>query len=121
DDYFMLRPISLAEFPQYHKGDIRDIKVRNGYDRMIMKSADVLERNNLGTKHFDIHTPHRLLKPWVEAAYRRFRTELPMGCLTTILNTAGVEGEYRKDVKLQGKDLSWLKENRGSELMFSVF
>src|SRR5690606_13335752 len=31
DDYFMLRPFSIAEFPQFHKGEIKAIPVRNGY------------------------------------------------------------------------------------------
>jgi len=121
DDYFFLRPFSLTNFPQYHKGDIRGVTVRNGYDRMMMHTADALERDGFTAWHYDIHTPHRLLKPWVEAAYKHFYNDLPMGALSTVLNHAGVEGEYKRDTKIQGKELGWLKENRGKELMFSVF
>lgn len=134
DDYFFLRPFSLKEFPYYHKGDIRtfdwgkkaDDKIRSVYDRMVKTTADRLSRDGYGTFHYDIHTPHRLLKRWVVAAYDHYKHELPrtergMACLTTILNHASVAGTYKKDTKLHGNDLAWLKKNRDKELMFSIF
>jgi hypothetical protein len=134
DDYFFLQPFSLTEFPYYHKGNIRtqqwgntpDDKIRNVYDRMVKMTADKLERDGFGTFHYDIHTPHRLLKRWVVAAYERYKHELPrtergLACLTTILNSACVAGTHKTDTKLHGKELGWLKKNKDKELMFSIF
>jgi len=134
DDYFFLNPFSMKEFPYYHKGNIRtqpwgkkpDKEIKHVYDRMVKMTADVLEKDGFGTFHYDIHTPHRLLKRWVIEAYEHYKNVLPrtergMACLTTILNHACVAGTHKVDTKLHGKDLDWLKKNKGKELMFSIF
>lgn len=125
DDKFFLSPFSLSKYPFYHKGDIRDIKVRNGYDRMVSATADRLEEVGRTTFHFDSHVPKRLLKSWVTAAYEHFKRPIyeqrGMAVCTTVLNYAGVEGAYKKDIKVQARDLDWIRKNRGSVDVFSVF
>lgn len=126
DDYFFLRPFKMEGFPWYHKGDIRKMNLKSqGYDRRVLKTADVLEKNGLSTWHFDIHTPNVEFKDKFIGAYNAFKTHLVkddgLVINTTIGNFNAEKPEFKVDRKINKNQIGWLKQNWNKELLFSVF
>ena len=126
DDYFFLRPFKMTGFPWYHKGDIRKMNLKpQGYDKRVLKTADVLEKSGLSTWHFDIHTPNVEFKDKFIRAYNAFKNHLSKGeglvINTTIGNFNGEKPEFMVDRKINKNQIGWLRQNWNKELLFSVF
>jgi hypothetical protein len=127
DDYFFLKPFKMQGFPWYHKGDIRKMNLKpEGYDRRVLKTADVLEKSALSTWHYDVHTPNAIVKEKFIRAYNAFKGHLGSTgeglTINTCIGNFNCEiPVFKTDRKLTGKELAWLKANRDKELLFSVF
>jgi hypothetical protein len=57
DDHFFSQDCRAAEFPFYHKGEIRAAGANREYCRRLANTRRLLEAWGLGTLNFDVHTP----------------------------------------------------------------
>ncbi len=125
DDYFFLESFRMQGFPWYQKGDIRKMNLKpQGYDRRVLKTAEVLTTLKLSTWHYDIHTPNAVFKDKFIRAYEAFRKYLVDDGLvinTCVGNFNDETPIARKDCKISKRDIGWLKQNFNRQLLFSVF
>jgi hypothetical protein len=110
DDYFILQPI--ANFPYYHKGELRDAMERIGsgiYYGHLLATATVLEKRKLPTKHFDGHWPIVYKKGLLAKTIVMQDWDVPLGPTIRSLycNTWGIQGEYAEDIKANKPVADW--------------
>lgn len=59
DDFFMLKDFSAAEYPYFHRGEIKDV-AENKYQQVICNTRQILQRLGKPFKHYGVHCPMRL-------------------------------------------------------------
>jgi hypothetical protein len=133
DDYYFLREFSLENFPNYHKGDLRDqnfAKVnykidKSGYDKKAKRTLEFLQSQGLPTLFFDIHCPNRIRKSEFRQCFNSLEEYLkinlrdPNGslCINTVyLNWIGAKGVFREECKID--NIEKIKISR--PLIFSI-
>lgn len=56
DDFYMLKDFECSTYPVYHKGDIPS-EPANDYQKVIVNTRKVLEREGKPFKHYGVHCP----------------------------------------------------------------
>ena len=59
DDFFMLKDFSAAEYPYFHRGEIKDV-AENKYQQVICNTRQILQRLGKPFKHYGVHCPMRI-------------------------------------------------------------
>lgn len=59
DDFFMLKDFSAADYPYYHRGEIKEV-AENKYQQVICNTRLVLQSLGKSCRHYGVHCPMRI-------------------------------------------------------------
>lgn len=125
DDYFILQPIKGAEYPYYYKSDLKESMEINRhnleYFGHLQATYQVLKDIGRPTKNFDCHYPIVYNKAKFRKVCSEYNWRVPAGYVMRSIycNTLGIEGEMRKDCKVNHPHTksSWERLNEGMECL----
>lgn len=133
DDHFFLNNFVMAEFPHFHRGDLKEFSWSNtsptqipgGYNRKCKRTLDFLVKHGLSTWHFDIHTPKRVEKQKFIDTYNFVKPQLYKHEGFILFSCYGnynkLEPTLKQDIKLRGQDIKGLVAGEyNTELLFSL-
>lgn len=102
DDFFLLSPFDAANFPTYHKGDIKYNATNVGhtsYTRGVRNTAQTLLRTGHTIKSYEMHCPMNIDKTNLLEVLNQFDWKNGNGLLPRSLygNVLSIGGEQRED------------------------
>lgn len=109
DDHFFVKDVDIEKYPFYHQDDLNveiQKRLRSPYRTEIEMTYAFLKKG----KYYDIHTPIRYDK----TKFPEIMTQCPwdrheMVIKSLYANMAGVQGTYRRDIKMLTPDFRQIK------------
>lgn len=127
DDHFLLDDFKAFRFPYYYKYDLKQSyivrKQNDPYYHSLKNTHDILSKNNLSTKNFDIHCPIMYNKYFFKAMMDDAKWPNDFGFVLKSLycNTLSVIGEEMMDCKLYiPMDVGQIKKMIHRKKFFSI-
>jgi len=110
DDHFFVKKVDIDNYPFYHQDDLNveiQKRLRSPYRTEIEKTYAYLKDKVKAPKYYDIHTPIRYNKhDFPEIMINTPIAEQEMVIKSLYANMKGVQGTFRKDIKLLAADFS---------------